>query len=146
MSDAGRKTDTPLPGSRANGKRNALGIVSVLGIIGGAITVLVYLGVPSPSDVLTKTAAKSVTDKIESDVASVSVKLEAHAAQETARVGKLETDTAVLGEQARSVGKALDRFDRVIEAQTANIETLMRAVEVPERSIRKARAPRDEDR
>mgnify|MGYP001618597155 CR=1 FL=1 len=132
MVSAGTDIKTPLP---RNGKRNAIGIASVLGIAVAAISVLAFFGVPTPASVQTKEAATKVTDKIENDVTGVAVKLEAQGA----RIGKLETDTAVLAEQGRSVIKALDRFDRVIEAQTANIETLMRSVEIPERNIKKAK-------
>ena len=132
MVSAGTDIKTPLP---RNGKRNAIGIASVLGMVVAGIAILAFLGVPAPASMQTKEAAEKVTDKIANNVVGVAVKLEALGA----RVGKQETDTAVLAEQGRSVIKALDRFDRVIEAQTANIETLMRSVEIPERNIKKAK-------
>jgi hypothetical protein len=47
--------ETPVP----NGRRNRYGVAAVLGIVATGIVVLVWLGVPAPSDIYTRSEAKA---------------------------------------------------------------------------------------
>ena len=55
-------TDTPIPETRRNGnsgRQNKIGVAAVLGIVTAAIAVLVWLGVPAPREVYTRSEAQA---------------------------------------------------------------------------------------
>lgn len=58
-----RDYPTPVP----NGRKNKLGVAAVLGIVTAGIAVLVWLGVPSPGQVYTRSEAQAAHSDLRSE-------------------------------------------------------------------------------
>lgn len=72
-------------------------------------------------------------------VYATKVELSEHAKEESAISADLKTRASVVEQAVGHHDKALDKIERYMEAQTANTETLMRAIEIPKWQIKKAR-------
>ena len=72
-------------------------------------------------------------------VFATKVELSDHARDEAVVSSDLKTRASVVEQAVGHHDKALDKIERYMEAQTANTETLMRAIEIPKWQIKKAR-------
>ena len=62
-----------------------------------------------------------------------------HAKEEAAVSADLKVKAAVTDIAVQQHAKTFERLERYMEANSRNVETLMRAIEIPERKILKAR-------
>lgn len=118
--------------SLSRGLTTKAGVWGVVGMVLAAIAALIGVGAfPKLNDIADK-----------SELSAVRTDLSVHIKEETAITSELKTKTALTEQAVVNLAKSQDRIERLVEAQGANVETLMRAVEIPERRIKK---PKEED-